>query len=447
MHPLERARTARGWSRPDMADRLRKISARDPDIATVGTGRDGIWRFEREGRVPDRLTQELIAQLLGIPPGAIDERSWPGWLHADPLQQPVPRPWDPSGAKQALGELLGYENMNATRRNFILIAGGTLTASLLAWLSADPAAAGQAAGGRRIGEAGVARIEERVRQLRLADDADGGGQLATEASATLRLAAGLLKDRSYTDAHGTRLYAAAADLSRMIGWSDFDLQDTCTDAAFDGALRSAQAAGDPALGAHILAFWSIAACNTGRLADAEAMTSAALAAVRGRTTPRVEAMLYSRRARARAHTGDARCWDDISRASVLLDAAGGHEDPEWAYWFNEAELLGVIASTRLDFGQPAQAEQAFAAAAACFPADRARTQALFLARQADAQLRQDEPELACATAERALELTAEISSHRSIGPLLDITTRMAPYSGVPAIRDFRDRARDMLSAA
>jgi hypothetical protein len=235
-----------------------------------------------------------------------------------------------------------------------------------------------------------------------------------------------------------------------MAWGTFDVDDVCADTVFDGALHAAYACSDsdPALGAHVLAFWSIAASNTGRPADAESMVSAALAAVRGRTTPRVEAMLYSRRARARAHLGDNRCWHDLGRAADCLDAhSSGHDDPEWVYWFDRAELLGVAASTHLDFGQPKLAERAFADAAALFPPDRVRTQALFLTRQADAQLRQNDLERACATAEQALDLTAEISSHRSIGPLRELSAKMRTHDTVPVVHDFRERARTMLSVA
>ena len=53
--------------------------------------------------------------------------------------------------------------MNTTRRELILIAGGTLTTSLLAWITADPEAAGQLTHGHRIGEAAITRLGQRVR--------------------------------------------------------------------------------------------------------------------------------------------------------------------------------------------------------------------------------------------------------------------------------------------
>jgi hypothetical protein len=443
-HPLERARVARDWTRADTAARLCRLGAEQG--IPLGTGKDGIWRWEH-GRSPDQLTQSLIADLLGIPQAAVDARSWPQWLSADPAQQSPRYIWDPPGAIAALDELTRSRDMD--RRDFILVTGSALTASLLSWLTCDPAAAGQIFGGGRIGEAAVDHIERRVRELRRADDADGGGQLIAEASASLDMVVALLKGRTYTDAQGSRLHAAAADFARMRAWAAFDVHDVCADTAFDGALRAAHAASDPALGAHILAFWSIAAHNCDRPADAEAMTAAALAAVRGRTTPRVEAMLHSRRARARAHLRDTTCWHDLGRAADLLNSCAStrDEDPDWVYWFDRSELLGTVASTHLDFDQPQQAEQAFIQAAALFPQDRVRTHALFLVRQADAQWRQNDPERACATADRALDLTAEISSHRSNGPLRELSAKMIGHDAIPAVRDFRERAAAMLTIA
>ena len=334
------------------------------------------------------------------------------------------------------------------RRHFTLLTGTTLTASLYAWLTADPAAAGQITHARRIGEAAVARFEDRVRQLRQADDADGGGQLLSETATSLQLVVHLLKDRSYTDAHGARLHAAAADLARMHAWALFDIHDTCADAVYQAALRSAHTSSDPVLGSHILAFWSIAANNTGRAADAEAMTTAALSAARGRTTPRVEAMLLSRRARARAQQNDPAAFADLASAGELLVTADGnsYEDPEWVYWFDRSELLGAEASTHLDMNRPDRAEQTFLQAAVLFPSDRVRTQALFLTRQADAQRRQNDLERACATAHRALDLTEEISSHRSTGPLRDLAAALHEHREVPAVHELRERVATTLAA-
>lgn len=451
-HFLARARVVRGWSPPEFARRLRELGAKRG--VPVGTGKDGVHRWEHPAPVtgkirhPDTATQRLIAELLGIPHAAVDREPWPRWLGLDPLQQPACHTWDASGAIQALAEVSGREIITMDRRHFTLLTGTTLTASLWAWLTADPAAAGQITHARRIGETAVAHVEDRVRQLRHADDTDGGGQLLTETAAAIELVIRLLKDRSYTDAHGCRLHAAAADLARMHAWADFDINDQCADGVFHAALRSAHASGDPVLGSHILAFWSIAANNTDRPADAEAMAAAALAAARGRTTPRVEAMLLSRRARARAHRNDAAAFTDLDRAAELLEAAGQGPggDPEWVYWFDRGELLGARASTHLDLNQPGRAEETFIESSNLFPADRVRTHSLFLARRADAQWRQNDPERACATAHQALDLAEDISSQRAASPLRDLAATMSGHTTIPAVRDFRERVASTLAA-
>jgi tetratricopeptide (TPR) repeat protein len=439
---LAQARRARGWNQGELAHQLRARSRERGH--PLSTGRDGVWYWEHQ-RVPDGPTQLLIADLLGIPPTTVDARPWPEWLSEDPTQRPTPRPWTVLGASQALTQLARGAAMDVTRRELILISGGTLTASLLAWLTADPAAAGQLTTGHRIGETAVVKIEDMARMLRQTDDEDGGGTVLANASSGLILVEQMISTRTYTDQHRTRLYAAASDLARQRAAALFDVQGECADESFNSALHSAQIAGDTALGANCLAFWCVSAYNTGRLNDAVTMANTALASVRGRTTPRVEAQLTARRGRARAHLRDTRCWADFDRADELLDQADGHDDPEWVYWFDRGEILGARASSHRDMHQPGKAEAAFARANAQFNTTSVRTHALYLARQADAQFEQGEVEQACATANNALDLTETISSHRTTGPLLDLAERLAGHPD-PYARDFHDRARTVLAA-
>lgn len=440
-YPLDQARRARGWTESDMAryvrERGRKLGV------NLGTRRDGVWRWAR-GRTPDRPTQMVIADLLGIPSDTVHERPWPDWLLEDPVQRDEPQPWTLPGAARALKHVTGGA-VDHTRRDFVLISGATLTASLLGWLTADPVAAGQITTGSRIGEATLARIEQRVRLLRAADDQDGGGSVLIEASSALTLVEYLLDNRSYSSEHGARLYAAAADLARQRAAALLDVRGICADGVFEDALHAAHAAGDTALGANVLGFWALSAYNTGKFNDAQTLADTALASVRGRTTPKVEAMLTSRRGRARAHRGDLRCWADFDRAEELLADSAGHDDPDWVNWIDEAEILGARASSHRDLHQPDRAADAFARADALGDPAHVRTRALYLARRADAQLDQHETEQACATASEALELTESISSRRTAAPLLAVARRLKS-DPTPAARDFREHAAAVLAA-
>jgi hypothetical protein len=190
----------------------------------------------------------------------------------------------------------------------------------------------------------------------------------------------------------------------MRAWAIFDIHGTCDDRIFKSALHSAHSASDEALGAHILTFWAAAAYNCDQPAEAESIASAALSAVRGKAAPRVQALVHARRARARSHLGDGRCWSDLDLAERNLHRAEQSPDddePEWAYWMNLAEFQGSRASTQLTMGRPGDAEATFAAAARAFDGGAVRDHALYLTRQADAQWRQGHHEQACGTAHQA----------------------------------------------
>ncbi|WP_259316774.1 XRE family transcriptional regulator [Kitasatospora xanthocidica] len=377
-----------------------------------------------------------MADVIGIDSALVESHPWPQWLQFDPLQQPNEYPWSGPGTVGALKDVIGSP---MDRRTFFL-GSAAMTAALFSWLTADPVAAAQLTTGRRIGEGAVTTIERRVRELRLADDEDGGGTLIRDTAATLAAVTDLLTNRSHTLAHQRRLYAAGADLARMRAWAAFDVHGRCDDVAFKAALQAAHAADDPALGAHTLTFWAAASYNTGRAVEAHALASAALAAVRGRAAPRVEALVLARRARARSHLHDVGCWRDLDAAQTKLEAARLDQtgEPEWAYWFDGSEYAGSLASTQLAMGRADQAEKGFALSAR-EAAGTVRTQAIYLVRAADAQLQQGHVEDACATAHHALDITAEISSQRTTGPLRDLAAALASHSHIPEAREVRER--------
>ena len=60
---------------------------------------------------------------------------------------------------------------------------------------------------------------------------------------------------------------------------------------------------------------------------------------------------------------------------------------------------------------------------------------------------QNDPERACATANRALDITEEISSHRTTSSLRELAAGMRTHHAVPAVRDFRERVAATLHTA
>jgi len=77
-HPLAEVRAARGWSCQHLA-RIPAARARRHGI-NMAAQRQKIWRWEHRGVTPDRLSQRLLAEELGLDLEVLAAHSWPDRL-------------------------------------------------------------------------------------------------------------------------------------------------------------------------------------------------------------------------------------------------------------------------------------------------------------------------------------------------------------------------------
>lgn len=437
-HPLVQVRRDRGWSQQGLADRLCALGAtRGVNIATT---KRTVSTWENGRHEPDPPAQQLLAVLFGVADGDRAAIPWPEWI---PVERPdLYAPWTVRSTVAALEGVQRSAHMD--RRAFLTITGGTLSAVLHGWLTADPEAAHAVTRGRRVGSALLTRIEAHILELQHADDALGGGDLLGETDAALALVTHLLGACTYTDAQARRLFAAAADLGRMAAWGRFDVgRHAAAQTCYHAALRAAQTSGDRQLGANTLAFMAIQAYSTGHPRDADNLVRTAQTAVRGNSTPAIDAMLAARRARALSKTGDAgACFRELNRAADLVGDGPGEDDPPWAYWIMRPEILMLTGSCMLDLGDPKRAQELFTEADRTYGDDYTRTHVLYLSRMSTALVQQGKIEAACAHGDHALDLLDEINSGRGLDHVRDTVTLLAPHRNVPAVRDYLDKARN-----
>ena len=117
--------------------------------------------------------------------------------------------------------------------------------------------------GKRVDHAVVDDLERVADARRRLDDALGGGSLLPSTREDLRLVVALLKNSSYAEEVGRRLYAVAAEFGRLAGWLAFEANQPATaQRYFLAALRAAHVSGDRALGANILGFMGSQAANS-----------------------------------------------------------------------------------------------------------------------------------------------------------------------------------------
>ncbi len=344
-------------------------------------------------------------------------------------------PW--TGATLAvLTELV--DGRRVDRRSFIT-AGIALSASASNWSRAVAATAHDrpaATDGPRL----LVHLEDRLEYLRRVDDELGSGEVHKQAGGELSLVVRLIKAGRHTDADLRRLYAIAAEASRQVAWTAFDQSRFgIAQRYFDAALRASVEAEDVVTGAYALSFAAIQCYSTGQAGRAVSLLDTARTQIRGRATPRMDAMLAARTARALSKTGaKADTAHQLHLARTALDKGRHDDDPKTLYWVDYGEVEMIAGSAALDLGDPAEALRRFAAGMEAYPGDEdyPRTHAIYLARAAEAHLALDDIDGAVATAHHAAACLSSVDSARSASQLKGLRDKLAPHANYRPVAEF-----------
>ncbi|MFJ6216745.1 transcriptional regulator [Streptomyces sp. NPDC092296] len=321
-----------------------------------------------------------------------------------------------------------------------------MAAAVAQWITAEPALA-VTGRGRRVGGEAAALFEVRLDALRHLDDTVGAGQVYDAAALELRLVTDLLKHASYSEATGRRLFAAAAEASRLAGWCAYDHGRTAAaERHFITSLRACACAEDPTLGAVTLAFWANLRYNADDPQGALHLIEGALAHRRRISSPRVMAMLHARAARAQSKAGEpTAAWHQVDAAFDAYSRADSPEaDLPSMYWINHGELHQVAASSALSLGEPRRALENFDAAlthADPYDTEReTRGAAIYQARKAEAHLALGDIDAALDIGHQVITAMGGIDSARATDALEELRGQFAGHQHIPAVRAFLDYA-------
>ncbi|GHE14817.1 transcriptional regulator [Streptomyces alanosinicus] len=402
--------------------------------------KEKLSRWTREGTTPERTAQLAIASLHHIDLADVERFGWPDFLllalNDDRIV--LDSPWSPAGTVKVLTDKGGHVD----RRGFLIATASALTASLAQWATAAPAVA-VGDRGRRVGTGAADLFDVRLEALRHLDDTVGAGQVYDAALLELRLITDLLKDASYSETTGRRLFGCAAEAARLAGWCSYDAgRHAASERHFLTSLRASGSAANPTLGAITLAFWANLRYNAGDPQGALHLIDGALADRRNITSPRVVAMLHARAARAHSKAGEpTAAWHQVDKAFAAYDTAPPpDEDLPSMYWINHGELHQVAASSALTLGEPKRALENFTAAldhADPYDTQReARGTAIYLARQAEAHLGLGEVDAAVEVGHQVIGAMGGVDSARTTDTLTELREGLSSHQDVPAVRDF-----------
>ncbi|MEV4949948.1 regulator [Streptomyces sp. NPDC053755] len=296
--------------------------------------------------------------------------------------------------------------------------------------------------GQRVSSGDIAALRSVGELFRTLDHAYGGGHARQALVRYLEHEAEPMLRGTYGESVGRRLFAAAADLTRLAGWTSFDIAaHGLAQRYFVQALRLAQAAGDRAYGSYVLITMSRQAVYLGHGREAVQLARVAQQGVGASAPPVVQALLHAVEARGHGVLGEARASSaSLARAERALEAARpGDEVPYWARSFDEAQLADEFGHCHRDLQQYRSAAQHAERSLQLRAPGFARSRLFCRVVLASARLGLGELDQACALGAEAAQQASEMRSARAIEYVRDFERRLEPYRDAAAVRTYRDR--------
>ncbi|WP_406001300.1 regulator [Streptomyces sp. NBC_00829] len=296
--------------------------------------------------------------------------------------------------------------------------------------------------GQKVSGGDISALRSVGELFRTLDHAYGGGHARQALVRYLEHEAEPMLRGTYGEVTGRRLFAAVADLTRLAGWTSYDIAaHGLAQRYFVQALRLAQAAGDRAYGSYVLVTMSRQAVYLGHGREAVQLTRVAQQGVGAAAPPVVQALLHAVEARGHGVLGEMRaCTAALVRAERALETARpGDDAPYWARSFDEAQLADELGHCHRDLQQyrsaAQHAERSLQLRAPAFARSRLFCRVVL----ATARLGLGELDQACALGAEAALQASEMRSARAVEYVREFERRLEPYRDAAAVRNYRDR--------
>ncbi|MEU6540295.1 regulator [Streptomyces sp. NPDC047000] len=296
--------------------------------------------------------------------------------------------------------------------------------------------------GQKVTGGDIAALRSVGELFRTLDNAYGGGHARQALVRYMEHECEPMLRGTYGESTGRRLFAAAADLTRLAGWTSYDIgAHGLAQRYFVQALRLSQAAGDRAYGAYVLVTMSRQAVYLGHGREAVQLARVAQQGIGSSAPPLVQALLHAAEARGHGVLGEVRaCTASLVRAERSLEAAGtGEEAPYWVRFFDEAQLADEFGHCHRDLQQFRAAAQHAERSLQLRAHSYARSRLFCRVVLATARLGLGELDQACHLAAEAAVQATEMRSVRALEYVRDFERRLEPYRDATPARLYRDK--------
>lgn len=428
-----------GVSHKGLARRINDLAARDQPSVLLGTTHVSIGRWIK-GKGIRPVAAKYLAEALSE---KLHRRVSPEDLGMHGPDQPVGR--EPQvgihSLSRGLDDLqdLVLHDTEGTGQFLTLASDDQMAGAVLAWmLHRVETPASSQAGGVRVSMRDVAAVSTAAKMFMQLDFLYGGGHGRKALRHYFRHEVLPLLRGSYTEPVKQALFAAAAEISQLLGWTAYDIGDHAMAQHYLlGTLKLSQEIDDRVFGSRALVNLSHQANYRGRFDLALSLASAAQDGLHGQATPRALALFTVHEARARASLGDeAGATRALRRAEQHLSRACGVTDPQWLSYVNEAELLGETAHCFRDLRLGRQASEFAQAAVHSTGTEYPRTLVFCRMVLAAGQLQLGDRDTALSTATIALQDAGSIASARVTRYVTDFQRDLAAHLADPAVGEF-----------
>ncbi|WP_370106355.1 helix-turn-helix transcriptional regulator [Streptacidiphilus sp. BW17] len=429
-HPLAYARIQQGWTKAELARRVRQAAV--VRGLRSGVDRQRTWKWETGRAVPDRESQVLLAAVFGVDVNDVERHGWPDWLPGRDEPLPLGAPYTVQALREALRTAMD-------RRNFMTLGALALTGLAAQWATLEPGRLTTALAGKSTDATLVDWLEKTTAGLSTMPT-EQRQYTARLLDAHLETVTDLIEHSRYTTRTGLRLHALAATLGTTCGWYRFDQgQHSAAGRFWTGALQSSHAAGDRDFGAGVISDFAYQAIwlNSPQLAG----DLLGLALSRA-THPTARSLLHLRRARAFAamHSAAA-CQRELTAAERDLDVSASDPAPAWCGWMSPADLMVDSGQCFLDLGRTGEAQNRIREGIALLPRSRDKTRGIFLTYQARSLLQSGDVEEAAVAAGESLELANRIGAERSVSLLRDLSPQFTRHTKVGRVGSLMEDLR------
>lgn len=440
---------ASGASHNALAHRVNKLAGTE-GLDTYYT-HTSVANWCRRGMVPKWPVPKLLAQALGERLGRRVALAEINMADAKAAYADLGLDFPKNQTEAVRAATSFWSSLN--RRDFLesTFAISAYSTPVTRWLITPADHAAAHGGGLCVGRTDVQELREAANEARLWDSRFGGGNWrANSVTDCLHHRAAPLLTGTYTDAVGQELFSVTAELSRLAGWTAFDVnQHKAAQRHFIQALRLARAARDVQLGCYVLTTMAMQAMLRGFTAEAIDMTEGAYQRAKHIAAPRVLAFtkLIEARTHARSRNAKAASQALLASETLLGHSHAGSDEPAWIDFFTHARLSADAAEIHRDLLQPKAALTWHRQAAIMAPGIYTRSVGMRLAIVGTAHLQQRDLDQGLALGNKAIDILSRVDSSRALDYVREFKAALAPWRAEPQVRDFVHRTRSLGIAA